>query len=315
MRRIALLAGFVLLGILTLPPLLSDVRNGAYQVVHGWPQLPDGFALGQVSGVGVDAQNRVFVFHRGKRPVLCLDGESGKILASWGDNMFSNGAHGLAVDREGNVWVTDIVRHQVLKFSHQGELLMTVVAEGVAGLDGTHFNKPTDVAVAPSGEFYVTDGYGNSRVAKFAPDGKFLSDWGSHGEGSGEFNTPHGVTLDKQGRVYIADRENSRIQVFDASGKFLKQWRSAELGRPWGVEVGADGYLYVADGGDFTREPPGRNRALRLDLEGNILDKWGSFGKYDGQFYWAHDLAVGPHSEVYVVDVLLGMRVQKFVRK
>ncbi len=292
----------------------STIVSDSYHVVHGWPQLPEGFALGQVSGVGVDSHNHVFVFHRGDRPILCFDGATGKIIASWGDGMFAV-PHGLTVDRQDNVWVTDTEHHQVFKFTHTGELLMTVGAKDVPGLDGNHFNGPTDVAVTPSGEFYVSDGYGNSRVAKFSNKGEFLFDWGDKGDQPGEFDLPHGIALDAQGRVYVADRSNARIQVFDGNGKFLAQWKNAELGRPWGLTVGPDGYLYVVDGGDLKPKPPDRGRVLKLDLQGTILDTWGSFGSYDGQFYWAHDVAVANNGDVYVVDVHLGMRVQKFVSK
>ena len=224
-------------------------------------------------------------------------------------------AHGLKVDDQDNVWVTDIGHHQIFKFSHAGLLLMTVGAKDVPGLDGNHFNQPTDVAVTPSAEFYVSDGYGNSRVAKFSKEGGFLFEWGRKGDQPGEFDLPHGIALDSQGRVYVADRTNSRIQVFDGNGKFLHQWKSAELGRPWGLRVSADGYLYVVDGGDMNPKPPDRGRVLKLDLQGNILEKWGSFGSYDGQFYWAHAVGVAKNGDVYVTDVHLGMRVQKFVRR
>jgi peptidylamidoglycolate lyase len=288
--------------------------QGAYEVVHGWPQLPDGFALGQVSGVGVDSHNRIWVFHRGDRPIMGFDGATGKLVASWGDGMFAT-AHGLTVDSKDNIWVTDVGHHQVYKFTNSGELLMVVGAKDVPGLDGRHFNQPTDVAVTPTGDFYVSDGYGNSRVAKFSADGEFLLDWGTHGDKPGQFDLPHGIALDPQGRVYVADRSNARIQVFDGDGKFLHQWKSEALGRPWGLTVAPDGYLYVVDGGDMNPKPPDRGRVLKLDLQGNILEKWGSFGSYDGQFYWAHDVAVAKNGDVYVTDVHLGMRVQKFVRK
>ena len=292
---------------------LAD-RTGSYHVVHGWPQLPEGFAFGQVSGVDVDSHNHVFVFHRGDRPILCFDGDTGKIAASWGDGMFVR-AHGLKVDDQDNIWVTDIGHHQVFKFSHDGSLLMTVGARDVPGLDGNHFNQPTDVAVAPSAEFYVSDGYGNSRVAKFSKEGRFLFDWGRKGGQPGEFDLPHGIALDSQGRVYVADRTNSRIQVFDGNGKFLHEWKGTELGRPWGLRVGADGYLYVVDGGDMNPKPPDRGQVLKLDLQGKILEKFGSFGSYDGQFYWAHAVGIAKNGDVYVTDVHVGMRVQKFVRR
>ena len=296
-----------------------------YTVVHGWPVLPEGYVLGQVSGVGVDSHNHVFVFHRAEQSwaqdkshaissptILMFEGASGKLLASWGENRFLE-PHGLRVDRDDNVWLTDRALQQVFKFSHDGRLLMTLGTERAAGLDGTHFNKPTDVAFAADGSIYVSDGYGNNRVAKFSADGKFLLDWGRKGQGPGEFDLPHNVAVDAQGLVYVADRSNSRIQVFDANGKFLRMWKSEELARPWGLAIGPDNMLYVVDGGDLKPAPPDRGRLLKLNLQGTILTKWSRFGNYDGQIYWGHDLAVGKDGAVYVGDVYHGMRVQKFI--
>ena len=303
------------------------VGADAYQVVHGWPILPEGYVLGQVSGVAVDSHNHVFVFHRGSRPwtdsqdikpiaqpaILCYDGDSGKQIAAWGQNRFLL-PHGMRVDAQDNIWVTDVALHQVFKFSHDGKLLMTLGTERTPGLDGTHFNKPTDVAFGPEGTIYVSDGYVNSRVARFASDGKFLGDWGHKGANPGEFDLPHGITIDSQGRVYVADRSNARIQVFDRDGKFLYAWKSFELGRPFALTVGPDGYLYVVDGGDQNPEPPDHGAILRLDLTGKILDRWSRHGNYDGQLYIGHDVAVGKDGAVYVGDIE-GRRIQKFVRK
>ena len=321
--------------IFALPFLLAALSVGAavaqqnssdpYSVVHGWPVLPDGMVLGQVSGVAVDSHNHVFVFHRAEGSwatdkthpiaspaILCFDGTSGKLLASWGENRFLE-PHGLRVDSRDNVWVTDRGLQQIFKFSHDGKLLLTLGTERVAGVDATHFDKPTDIAFASDGSFYVSDGYGNNRVAKFSPDGKFLFDWGHKGQGPGEFDLPHSVAVDAQGNVYVADRSNSRIQVFDSNGKFLKVWRSPELGRPWSLTVGPNDLLYVVDGGDLKPTGLDRGQLLKLDLSGKILAKWSRFGNYDGQIYWGHDLAVGKDGAVYVGDVYHGMRVQKFV--
>ena len=296
-----------------------------YSVVHGWPQLPAGFVLGQVSGVAVDSHNHVFVFHRGENSwasdkthvipsatILCFDGASGRLLTSWGQNRFLE-PHGLRVDRHDNVWVTDRALQQVFEFSHDGTLLLTIGVERTAGLDATHFNLPTDIAFASDGSIYVSDGYGNNRVAKFSSDGKFLLDWGRKGDAPGEFNLPHSVAVDAEGRVYVADRSNARIQVFDGNGKFLRAWKSEELGRPWSLTIGPDNLLYVVDGGDLKPSPPDRGQLLKLDLSGKILAKWSRFGNYDGQIYWGHDLAVGRDGAVYVGDVYHGMRVQKFI--
>jgi len=313
MGRVALAVFLLSAAFMVGEPTEAVLASGSYQVVHGWPKLPDGFAFGQVSGVGVDSHNHVFVFHRGDHPIMCIDGATGEIIKSWGDGVFET-PHGLAVDGKDNVWVTDLGLHQVFKFSHDGELLMTLGEKGVPGLDGTHFNKPTDVAITPSGEFYVSDGYENSRVAKFSALGKFLFDWGTKGDQPGEFDLPHGIALDRQGHVYVADRTNSRVQVFDGNGKFLAEWKSAEIGRPWDVAVGPDGIAYVMDGGDMNPKPPDRGRVVKTDLQGKVLDEFGSFGSYDGQFYWGHAVAVAANGDVYVTDVHLGMRVQKFVK-
>jgi peptidylamidoglycolate lyase len=285
-----------------------------YRVVHGWPQLPDGFLLGDVSGVAVDSHNHVFVFHRGVHPVLSFDGDTGKLIGAWGDDLFVE-PHGLAVDRQDNVWVTDDLGHQVFKFSNDGKLLMTLGARKVPGEDENHFNGPTRVAIAPNGEFYVSDGYGNSRIAKFSPEGQFLFAWGKKGDQAGEFNTPHGLSLDALGRVYVADRDNARVQIFDKDGKFVAQWKGAKLGRPWDVIIGPDGYAYVVDGGqDDITKPPDEAKVLKLDLQGHILTSWGRVGNYDGQFCFAHSIAIARDGDVYVTDVMLGRRVQKFVR-
>lgn len=308
-----------------------------YEVVHGWPVLPAGFRLGQVAGLAVNLRDEVLVFHRADqswlreeglitRPtILRIDSRTGEVLDSLGANLFRN-PHGLAVDHEDNIWVADNNLHQVFKLSPDGRVLLTVGEAGSRGRDATHFNGVTDVAVAPDGSVYVTDGYGNARVVKFSPTGEFLFEWGERGPGPGEFDLPHGITLDSQGRVYVADRSNSRIQVFEADGTFLSEWKSDALGRPWALEFAPDGHLYVVDGGDywltsqFRSERPDtlprdRARIHKLDLGGNILATWGRYGRYDGGFVWPHDLTVTRDGAVFVGDVHLGMRVQKFVRK
>jgi peptidylamidoglycolate lyase len=212
------------------------------------------------------------------------------------------------------VWITDTALQQVFEFSNDGRLLLTLGTERTAGQDGTHFNAPTAIAFAPDGSIYISDGYGNSRVAKFSASGKFLLEWGHKGSGPGEFNTPHGIAVDKQGSVYVADRENSRIQVFDPNGKFLRMWRSDELGKPWDVAVGGDNLLYTVYGGNgIFSKPAGPEGLIKSDLSGKILARWSRFGNYDGQIYWGHAIAVGPDGAVYVGDVNVGMRVQKFL--
>lgn len=296
-----------------------------YRVVHGWPVLPEGYVLGQVCGVGVDSHEHVFVFHRadhsGERAsgpieapvVLCFDGATGKLLDSWGAKTFQV-PHGLRVDQRDNIWVTDVELHQVFKFTHDGTLRMSLGVAGVAGWDHEHFNKPTDVAVAADGTIYVSDGYGNRRIAKFSPEGRFLLEWGRAGDKPGEFNEVHNVVLDGQGRVYVADRRNRRIQVFTGDGGYLTEWKGEALGNPWGIACGHNDCIYMVDGGDMTPRLPARARITRLALDGKILEQWSSFGNYDGQIFWGHDIAVGKNGDVYVGEVNHGMRIQKFSR-
>lgn len=176
--------------------------------------------------------------------------------------------------------------------------------------DPEDFNKPTDVAFASDGSFFVADGYGNSRVARFAADGTFMLEWGEKGAGHGELHTPHGITTDAEGRVYVADRGNARVQVFDAEGGYLAEWKGGGIGRPWGLSFDGDGHLYVVDGGDQSDAAP-RGRLLKLDLEGRVLAAWSMHGVDPGAIADGHDVAVGRDGSVYVVDIV-GKRVQKF---
>lgn len=306
---------------------MSSASAQQYDVVHGWPILPEGRILGEATGVGVDSQNHVFVFHRAGRvwtdplpvepieaaTIAVFDGNTGEIIAEWGQNLFIM-PHGLTVDDQDNIWLTDVGRHQVFKFTNEGVHLLTVGTDGVPGSDSSHFNLPTDIAVLPNGCFYVSDGYVNSRVVKFTSNGEFEFEWGTKGSGPGQFDLPHGITLDAEGRVYVADRSNQRVQIFDSLGTFITQWQSETLGRPYSVAIGKDGKAYVVDGGDQPEQPPDRSRAFRLSLDGTIEATFGRFGNYDGQFRLGHDIAVGNDGAVYVVDAW-GMRVQKFVEE
>ncbi len=273
-----------------------------YRPVAGWPQVPEAVKLGQVSAVATDSADRVYVFHRGKQPILVFD-RQGKFLRSWGDGLIKT-AHGLRVDRENNVWVTDMGHHLVMKFDAEGKLLLTLGKKDKPGKASDQFNRPTDVAVTPSGEFYVADGYGNSRVMKFSKEGKFIEEWGRKGAREGEFNLPHAIYLDAKGQIYVGDRENDRVQVFDAKGKFVAQWK--EGGAPYGLFLAGDGRLFVADGrADWVKV---------LSREGKVLGRLGEKGSAPGQFRTPHAVCVDSQGAVYVAEVD-GQRVQKFVAR
>lgn len=310
-------------------PQTSVAAGGAsprYHVVHGWPQLPASDLLGGVSGVAVDSHDHVVVFRRADRAwtsdelsitpinastVLFFDGADGTLRQAWGAQTFAM-PHGLRLDRSDNVWLTDVALHQVFKYSHDGKRLLVLGERGVPGSDAAHFNRPTDVAVLDDGSFYVADGYRNTRVMKFAADGRFLFQWGTPGNGPGQFDTPHSIAVDATGRVHVADRGNARVQVFTPDGQFLAQWRSELLGRPYALALGPDGRWFVADGGDQPDNPPDRSALVVATSAGEVLERIGRWGNYDGQFAIAHDVAVARDGSVYVGDIV-GMRVQKFV--
>jgi DNA-binding beta-propeller fold protein YncE len=270
-----------------------------YQPVPGWPKLPEDLKLGAVSAVATDSDDHVYVFHRGKRPILVFDLD-GKFLRSWGDGLFET-PHGLRVDHANNVWTTDSSSHQLMKFDSEGKLLLTLGKKNSPGKSADRFNRPTDVAVATSGEFYIADGYGNSRIMKFSKEGKFLKQWGKKGSRPGEFNLPHAIFLDAKGRVYVGDRENKRVQVFDDDGKFLAEWK--ESGSPYGLYL-SEGRLFVADADE--------NWVKVLDMEGKALGRFGQKGSAPGQFNSPHMLCVDSHGAVYVADTG-DNRVQKFI--
>jgi len=299
-----------------------------YELVEGWPNLPQGYNLGQVTGIDVDTSQNVLLIHRAWRrwkilnevfpdtpisanTVLELDRKSGKLLNSWGAGLFIM-PHGLKVDKENNVWITDVGLQQVLKFSHDGKLLMKLGEARIAGNDSLHFNYPTDVAFATDGSFYVSDGYRNSRVIKFSKEGKFLFEWGKKGNEEGEFNTPHGIDIDSHGNVYVADRENNRIQKFDSKGNFLKQWKNDVAIQLYALKVDpknenviAVDYLTVNDtlikGSDV----------IVCDSSVKFINRFGRTGLYNGPICRYHDITLDNEGSIYVGDIL-GNRIQKF---
>jgi peptidylamidoglycolate lyase len=304
----------------------SKTSEAHYKVVHGWPVLPEGTILDEASAVAVDSHDNVFVLQRGGRKwpdsdvldqkpiavptVFLFDGRTGSLLSKWGENAFAL-PHGLTVDPNDNIWVADVAWHQVFKFSHDGRLLLTLGERGKPGDDSSHFDRPTDVAVAQDGSFYVSDGYGNSRVLKFAADGRFSLQWGTKGKEPGQFDLPHGIALDAAGRVYVVDRQNVRVQVFDSEGKFLTQWRSPHFASPQDIKIGSSGTVFVAEGGND--KLPDRTGVLVMRSDGSLVERIGRYGNYDGQFQDLHWVAIGKREQIYAAD-FTGRRVQKFVR-
>ena len=284
-------------------PITVGSGKYMYEVVEGWGKLPEGWEFKQVAGVAVDREDNVHVFNRSPHPVIVFD-RSGKFLRSWGEGQFKN-AHGITIAADGSFWLADNGDHTVKHFSADGKHIVTLGTPGVEAQPGEPFRKPTDVAAAPNGDVYISDGYGNSRVHVYSPDGKLKKSWGQPGVGEGDFNTPHNIWVDRKGRVLVADRENHRVQVFDLDGRHLATW--PDFIQPTDIHVDKDGTVYVAEL---------RNRVTICDGKGRVLSRWGRVPTADpGHFRAPHGIWVDSHGDLYVGEVLEGQRIQKFRRK
>ena len=295
----------------------ANTQSASYRLVENWPRLPANITLGGVVGADPDARGNIWAFHRGEPPILKLDA-GGNLLESFGEGMFVQ-AHGLFLDRGGNIWVTDAQGkgekgHQVFKFSPTGKILMTLGKAGVAGEGPDTFNAPTDVVVAPAGEVFVADGHGNSRVVKFSKDGQFLKAWGTKGAGPGQFNTPHTIALDSKGRVFVGDRGNNRIQIFDQDGKFLDQW--AQFGRPGGMFISADDTLYVADSDSSPARNPGFKKGIRIGSarDGSVAAFIEDRDSASPDSSGAEGVSADARGSVYAA-VNIGKRLEKYEKK
>lgn len=284
----------------------SKVPPLPHKLVADWPKLPAQWHLFECADVAVDSQDNVWIFHRGKRPVIKIN-KDGQVIGAWEDVPVSS-AHGIKAAPDGSIWLIDVAGHSILKFTSTGKLQMVLAQAGRAAAadnDAQYaFNRPTGIAFTPTGDFLISDGYVNSRVVQYTKDGKYVRHWGKKGTGDGEFDLVHDVALDKQGRIYVADRSNSRVQVFDAQGKFITKW--TDVGQPWGLAYAEkENALYMADGLN--------NRVIKLNTEGQVLGQLGGFGKAPGQFDFAHHLAVDSDGSIYVAEIK-NWRVQKFAK-
>lgn len=297
----------------------------SYVLVEDWPKLPKDLVLGNPTGLGIDSENNILVFHRASRvwkepmpedkiqenTILTLNKQTGEVLKSWGSDLFIM-PHGLEIDKENNVWVTDVALHQIFKFSSEGNLLLTLGEAKVPGDDSSHFNLPTDIAVSDDGSFYVSDGYGNSRVVKFSKDGTYLYEWGKFGNKQGEFNIPHGIDLDKNGNVYVADRENNRIQKFDAEGNFIAVWQNKITEQLYSVTIdNKNNHLFGIDYMTVNDTIVKGSDIFRFDLNTNLQMQFGRTGFYDGPISRYHDILIDDEGSIYVGDIL-GNKIQKF---
>ena len=278
-----------------------------YKVVEGWANLPRGWDWGIIPAVACDSRDRVFVGSRGSHPLVVFDCE-GNFLDSWGE-AFLGGIHGLYVDSEDNLYCTVHNSHCVYKFNHHGELVMTLGSPGQAAeRAGDPFNRPTDLAVASNGGLFVSDGYGNSRVHRFSPEGNLMLSWGELGSGPGQFDTPHCVRLDSSDRVWVCDRQNRRIEIFDVNGNFLDEWKT--VSRPDTIFIDQrESVLYLAEIDQ---------QVSIFTLDGEFITGWGGGEKSDkpGEFLGGpHGIWVDSSGDLYVSETLVEGRLQKFVRR
>jgi peptidylamidoglycolate lyase len=287
--------------------------------------LPKDVNLGNPAGIGIDTNQNIVVFHRatqkwpllGSMPdkpiqnntILIIHKDNGKRIKSWGANIFIM-PHGLTVDDKNNIGVIDVGLHQVFKFSHNGKLLLKLGEAKTAGNDKVHFNRPTDIAIARDVSFYVSDGYGNSRAVKFSAAGEYLFEWGKKGGKESEFNIPHGISLDSNGNVYVADRENSRVQIFDSTGKFIKQFSDHSFGKICAVAFGKS-KLFAVDDFTFLKVKHRGSDVFIFDTAGKVQTRFGRSGLYEGHTSWYHDLTVDKDENIYVGDILGLFKIAK----
>ena len=280
-----------------------------YRVDEGWGRLPPGWSFGEVAAVATDRRDRVYVFNRGDHPMIVFDRE-GNFLSSWGEGLFAR-AHGLHYGADDYLYCTDMGDHTVRKCTPDGKVLLTIGVPGTAApfMSGRPFCRCTHSALSPKGEIYVSDGYGNACVHKFAPDGRLMISWGGCGTEPGQFNLPHNIWCDGNGWVYVADRENHRVQVFDADGRFETQWNN--LHRPMALCMvgGACPCCLIAEAGPdlaINRDYPNLGPRITVtDLQGRPLARLGASrrGYASGHFVAPHGLAVDSAGDIYVAEV------------
>lgn len=290
----------------------STVKLGTgeftYEVEVGWEKLPPGYSWTDAAAVAVDSKDRVYVFNRGDHPMIVFD-RHGNFLSSWGEGLFTR-PHGLTLGPDETIYCTDDGDHTVRQCTLDGKVLMTIGVPGQRAeyQSGRPFHRCTDVAIDPkTGELYISDGYGNSKVHKYSPDGKLLFSWGEPGTDPGEFNIVHNIATDAEGYVYVADRENHRVQVFDSKGKYETQW--VNLHRPCAIWISAEQHVYIGEMGSNMRVnrllPNIGPRISVLDTSGKRLARIGhlGFGLETGQFTAPHGICLDSRGDIYLGEV------------
>lgn len=289
--------------------MTNAIPDLGYTPVADIFKLPAGVNFGPCSGVAVNAKNNILVFNRGEHALMEFD-NAGNYLRTMARGVFSN-PHGLRIDREGNIWATDTGSHIVVKMTADGRILMVLGVKGRAGEwhQAGHlrcFDEPNDLAFGPKGEIYITQGHGkgNSLVHKFTPNGDHIKSWGGTGKEPGKFDQPHSIVINKNGLLYIADRSNQRIQVFDGDGNYVRE--TSHPGTPCGLCLCNDQqHMMMAHGH--------AGKVMKLDENGKVLGITGSQGKGPNQYGEAHLIALDQQENIYIADPL-NWRVQKLAK-
>ena len=281
--------------------------NYVYEELAQWAKLPENWGFREVVDVVVGPQDRVYVFNRGEHPLIVLEA-NGEFVRAWGEGLFTR-PHGITLGPDNTLFCVDDDGHWIGQFTLDGELLMSIGKrdQGAPAQSGQPFNRPTKVAFDPkTGDLYISDGYGNARVHKYTIQGEHLFSWGDYGTKPGEFNLPHSVCTDKNGRVYVADRENHRVQIFDDQGQYLDQWHN--MHRPCGLHIEND-LVYVGQLPshlDVNADYPNIGACVTIyDLNGRELARLGDIrsGETPGQFTAPHGIAVDSQGDIYVGEV------------
>lgn len=304
-----------------------DDGPATFRVDPAWPRRSASVPKGEVPGIAIDRDDNIYVLSRTDPPlqVYSADGVWKKSLAAG----LVGKSHGVRIGPDGDIWIADIGHHVVHRLTPDGQVKMTLGTADASGCDENHLNQPTDVAIAPDGHAFVTDGYGNQRVVHFDEKGRFVAAWGradnKAGSQPGEFSTPHMIVIDSKGRLYVADRSNARIQVFDRDGNVLDVWR--DLIVPWGLWITPNDEIWACGSTPMPRNlvdvaygiPPKDQIVLKFDTNGRIRQVWGipkgeEGREQPGDGIWIHCLAIDSQDNLYVGDIK-GQRAQKFVRK
>ncbi|MBS7701555.1 MULTISPECIES: peptidyl-alpha-hydroxyglycine alpha-amidating lyase family protein [unclassified Chelatococcus] len=276
-----------------------------------WGKLPTGWLYKEVAAVAVDSRDNVYVFNRGEHPMIVFD-RSGRFLRSWGEDMFTK-AHGLHIGPDDSLYCTDEGDHTVRKCTPEGKILLQIglPKQPSAHMSGKPFNRCTHTALSSNGDIFVSDGYGNACVHKYTAGGKYLTSWGKPGVEPGSFNVPHNIVCDEEDRIYVADRENHRIQIFDAAGRYISQWNN--LHRPCALCLSraTPSQIIVGEVGPTMpvniRTPNLGPRISILDREGGVVVRYGAGvpGRGVGKFIAPHGVAADSRGDIYVGEVVV----------